>query len=81
MQIVLNKYPHIWPYLYSCLVDSPFRDVRVRKAMNLVVDREGLCNLLGGTALPAKGIVPSGHPWVGSPTFDIRYDPNAAAHC
>jgi ABC-type transport system substrate-binding protein len=78
MQIVLNKYPHIWPYLYSCLPDSPFRDVRVRKAMNLAVDREGLCSLLGGTALPAKGIVPPGHPWFGPPTFDIRYDPDAA---
>lgn len=78
MQIVMNRYPHIWPYLYSCLPDSPFRDVRVRKAMNLAIDRDGLCNLLGGTALPAKGIVPPGHPWFGKPTFDVRYDPDAA---
>ncbi len=78
MQIVLNKYPHIWPYLYSCLPDSPFRDVRVRQAMNLAIDRDGLCSLLGGTALPAKGIVPPGHPWFGTPTFDVRYDPDAA---
>jgi peptide/nickel transport system substrate-binding protein len=78
MQIVLNQYPHIWPYLYSCLPDSPFRDLRVRKAMNLAIDREGLCSLLGGTALPAKGIVPPGHPWFGKPTFDIKYDPDAA---
>jgi peptide/nickel transport system substrate-binding protein len=78
MQIVLNKYPHIWPYLYSCLPDSPFRDVRVRKAMNLAIDRDGLCSLLGGTALPAKGIVPPGHPWFGTPSFDITYDPDGA---
>ncbi len=31
MQIVLNRYPHIWPYLYSCLPDSPFKDLRVRR--------------------------------------------------
>jgi len=79
MQIVLNRYPHIWPYLYSCLPDSPFRDVRVRQAMNLAIDRDGLCTMLGGgTALPAKGIVPQGHPWFGKPSFDVRYDPDAA---
>jgi ABC-type transport system substrate-binding protein len=78
MQIVLNRYPHIWPYLYSCLPDSPFHDVRVRKAMNLAVDRDGLCDMLDGTALPAKGVVPPGHPWFGTPSFDIRYDPAAA---
>ena len=78
MQIVLNRYPHIWPYIYSCLPDSPFRDLRVRKAMNLAVDRDGLCALLSNTAIPAKGIVPPGHPWFGTPSFDIRYDPAAA---
>jgi peptide/nickel transport system substrate-binding protein len=78
MQIVLNRYPHIWPYLYSCLPDSPFRDLRVRQAMNLAVDRDGLCAMLGNTAVPAKGIVQPGHPWFGNPTFDVRYDPAAA---
>jgi len=78
MQIVLNRYPHVWPYLLSCLPDSPFRDIRVRKAMNLAIDRDGICGLLSKTAMPAKGLVPPGHPWFGSPTFDIRYDPAAA---
>jgi ABC-type transport system substrate-binding protein len=78
MQIVLNTYPHIWPYLYSTLPDSPFKDVRVRHAMNFAVDREGLCTLLGGTAIPAKGLVPPGHPWFGKPTVDVRYDPDLA---
>lgn len=78
MQIVLNRYPHIWPYLLSCLPDSPFRDIRVRKAMNLAVDREGICTLLNKTAIPAKGMVPPGHPWFGNPTFDVKYDPDTA---
>jgi peptide/nickel transport system substrate-binding protein len=78
MQIVLNRYPHIWPYLLSCLPDSPFRDIRVRKAMNLAIDRDGICALLNQTAMPAKGMVPPGHPWYGTPTFDIRYDPAEA---
>jgi ABC-type transport system substrate-binding protein len=78
MQIVLNRYPHIWPYLLSCLPDSPFRDLRVRQAMNLAIDRDGLCSMLGNTAEPAKGLVAPGHPWFGTPSFDVRYDPGAA---
>jgi ABC-type transport system substrate-binding protein len=78
MQIVLNRYPHIWPYLLSCLPDSPFRDIRVRKAMNLAIDRDGICALLNQTAMPAKGMVPPEHPWFGKPTFDVRYDPAEA---
>jgi peptide/nickel transport system substrate-binding protein len=78
MNIVLNHYPHIWPYLLSCLPDSPFRDIRVRKAMNLAIDRDGICAMLNGTAMPAKGMVPPDHPWFGSPSFVVRYDPAAA---
>ena len=78
MQVILNPYPHVWPYLLSCLPDSPFKDVRVRKAMNLAIDRDGICTLLNKTAMPAKGMVPPGHPWFGTPSFDVRYDPAAA---
>lgn len=78
MNIVLNRYPHIWPYLYSTLPDSPFKDVRVRHAMNFAIDRDGLVTLLGGTAIPAKGMVPPGHPWFGKPTIDVGYDPDRA---
>jgi peptide/nickel transport system substrate-binding protein len=78
MNIVLNRYPHVWPYLLSCLPDSPFRDIRVRKAMNLSIDRDGICALLNQTAIPAKGMVPRGHPWFGTPSFDVRHDPAEA---
>jgi ABC-type transport system substrate-binding protein len=78
MQIVTNAYPHIWPYQISYLEDSPFRDIRVRKAANLAIDRDGLVKLLGGLALPAKGMITKGHPWFGNPTFDLRYDPKEA---
>ncbi|GJD53248.1 Heme-binding protein A [Methylobacterium crusticola] len=78
MQIVTNIYPHVWPYQLSFLDDSPFRDVRVRKAANLAIDREGLVKLLGGLAVPAKGQIDPSHPWFGRPSFDITYDPKEA---
>ncbi|WP_081433989.1 ABC transporter substrate-binding protein [Azorhizobium caulinodans] len=78
MQIVTNIYPHVWPYQISVLEDSPFKDIRIRKAANLAIDREGLVKLLGGLALPAKGHVDPAHPWFGKPTFEIKYDPEQA---
>ncbi|MBP2312668.1 ABC transporter substrate-binding protein [Azospirillum soli] len=78
MQITSNPYPHIWPYHLSRLPDSPWNDIRVRKAANLAIDRDGLTELLGGFAVPATGHVMKGTPWYGKPTFDIKYDPEAA---
>jgi peptide/nickel transport system substrate-binding protein len=78
MQIVSNVYPHVWPYWLSYAADSPFLDIRVRKAANLAIDREGLCQFLGGLAKPARGQVDVSHPWFGKPSFDIKYDPAAA---
>ena len=49
-----------------------------RKAANLAIDRAGLAKLLGGLMIEAKGAVYPGHPWFGSPAFDIKYDPEAA---
>ena len=78
MQIVTNTYPHIWPYTISMFDDSPFKDVRVRKAFNLAINRDGLVQLLGGLAEPSYGQVNPGHPWYGTPTFKVRYDPDEA---
>lgn len=78
MNIVTNIYPHIWPYQLSFSPGSPFRDLRIRKAANLAIDRESLVEFLGGTALPAQGNVDPEHPWFGEPTFKIKYDPEQA---
>ena len=78
MQIVTNLYPHIWPWEPSRLPGSPWNDIRVRKAVNLAIDRDGMTELLHGTMRPAVGHVYPGHPWFGAPSFHIKYDPAEA---
>jgi peptide/nickel transport system substrate-binding protein len=78
MQIVTNAYPHTWPYWLSRTPDSPFNDIRIRKAFNLAIDREAIVSLLGGFAKPAVAQFTPGHPWFGNPSFTVKYDPEAA---
>ncbi|HYF08569.1 MAG TPA: ABC transporter substrate-binding protein [Acetobacteraceae bacterium] len=78
MQIHQNVQPHVWPWQPCFAEGSPLRDVRVRRALNLAVDRDGLRTLLGGMMVPAVGTVPPGHPWWGNPSFQIRHDPAEA---
>jgi ABC-type transport system substrate-binding protein len=74
MAITSNAQPHVWPWQPCFTGDSPLRDVRVRRAINLAIDREGLRTLLGGMMAIPVGTVPRGHPWFGNPTFNIRTD-------
>jgi peptide/nickel transport system substrate-binding protein len=70
-----NEQPHVWPWQFSRVEGSPWNDIRVRKAANLCVDREGLKDgLLAGLMVPATGTFEPGHPWRGKPTFEIKYD-------
>src|SRR5580692_683091 len=78
MVIVSNKYPHNWAYQPSMVEGSPWTDIRVRKAANLAIDRAGIKKLVGDMMIEAKGHVYPRHPWFGAPTFDIKYDPEAA---
>ena len=78
MTIVQNVTPHVWNYHLSTVEGSPWTDIRLRRAMNLAIDRAGLVDLLNGLAQPAKGQVDQTSPWFGEPTFDIKYDMAAA---
>ncbi|MGH8842332.1 MAG: ABC transporter substrate-binding protein, partial [Advenella sp.] len=76
--IYTNVQPHIWPWQFSLTEGSPWADKRVRQAANLCVDREGMKGMLGGLMAPAQGVVAKSSPWWGTPTFDIKYDPDAS---
>lgn len=73
-EIVTNAYPHNWTWHLSRLPGSPWNDIRVRKAANLAIDREGMKELLGGLMIPAEGFMPPGHQWFGHPTFKLKHD-------
>jgi len=79
MVIKTNPYPHVWPYiLRQAGENTPMTDLRVRRALNLAINREEMVQLLGGTAEPARGMVLPDSPWFGHPQFRIRYDPAEA---
>jgi len=76
--LIYNVFPHVWPWHFSRLEGSPWNELRVRKAANPAIDRDGMATLLGGMMLPARGMVPPASPWFGKPAFEVRYDPAAA---
>ncbi len=75
---VTNQYPHNWTWHLSMVEGSPWRDIRVRKALNLACDRAGLKELLGGLMLEGSGLVTPSSPWHGTPAFKLVHDPEQA---
>src|ERR1700761_2442792 len=72
--IYSNEEPHVWPWQFSRIEGSPWNDIRVRKAANLCIDREGMKDgLLAGLMVPATGTFETGHTWRGKPPFQIKY--------
>jgi ABC-type transport system substrate-binding protein len=77
--IVTNSYPHTWPWVLNFgKPDSPWQDVRVRRALNYCTNREGLVTLLNGLAEPAAGIYHKSDPYFGHPKEQYTYDPEKA---
>ena len=58
LQISLWPYPHTYPYALNCMDSSPFKDVRVRQALNYAIDRDGMCKMLNGTGHAGDRTVP-----------------------
>jgi peptide/nickel transport system substrate-binding protein len=73
--ITTGSYPHVWPWFYNIrATNSPFKDVRVRQALNYCIDREGLVSLLDGTAEPSVGWLKTSDPDFGSPVNRYKFD-------
>ncbi|MBK1659375.1 ABC transporter substrate-binding protein [Paracraurococcus ruber] len=77
-RIIQNVTPHVWNYHLSLLEGSPWRDLRLRRAANLAINRDEVVALLNGLAKPAAGVVDPTSPWFGNPEFKIRTDVDAA---
>lgn len=78
VRIIENVTPHVWNYHLSLAEGSPWRDLRLRQAANLAINRDEVVALLGGLAKPAVGVVDPTSPWFGNPSFRIRHDPAEA---
>jgi peptide/nickel transport system substrate-binding protein len=78
MRIVTNVTPHVWNYDLSKADGSPWKDARLRKALNLAIDRDAIVALMNGLAMPAAGQIDKSSPWFGNPTFKVKYDLEAA---
>jgi peptide/nickel transport system substrate-binding protein len=74
--ITTGSYPHDWPWFYNIgATNSPFKDVRVRQALNYCIDRGGLVALLNGTAEPSVGWLKPSDPDFGTPVNRYTFDP------
>lgn len=78
-EIVTNSYPHNWPWVFNLAKeDSPFADKRVRQAANYCIDRDGMTELLNGTAEPSYGFFKKSGDKFGSPVNAYGFDPEKA---
>ena len=73
--VTTGSYPHVWPWFFQMQgANTPFGDVRVRQGLNYCVDREGLVQLLNGTAEPSVGWLKPSDPAFGTPQNRYRFD-------
>lgn len=77
-RISTNVTPHVWNYHLSMLEGSPWRDIKLRQAANLAIDRDAVVALMQGLAKPAVGQLDPTSPWFGNPSFKVRHDMDAA---
>ena len=76
--VVMEPYPHIWGFYFNWK-NPTFKDKRVREALNMAIDRDGLSkNLLKGVAIPATQWASPGTLVHDSELKGFPYDPAGA---
>jgi peptide/nickel transport system substrate-binding protein len=76
---VESALPYYRVFLALKTESGPLSDVRVRQAVNLAIDREGIAeNLFQGHAFPLYGTFVQGEPGFDENFEGYRYDPDAA---
>lgn len=76
--VVLEPYPHIWGFYFNWKMPQ-IKDKRIREAMNMAIDREGLSkNLLKGVGIPATQWASPGTLIHDAEIKGFKYDPAAA---
>jgi peptide/nickel transport system substrate-binding protein len=69
-----QPYSHIWPWVFDT-TKGPLKDVRVRQALNLAVDRKSMVtNILQGTGTPALQYIPKPDPGYDPANDTLTYD-------
>ncbi len=77
-QLLLQATQERGVHLMTCKRDAPLDDVRVRKALNLAVDREALNEAaFGGFFEPITGLWPDGHQF-NNPDVTLEHDADEA---
>lgn len=71
--------PHLW-FLILNMREGPFQDVRMRRAVNLAINRKAIVrDLLQGTATVPVGPIPNAFKWAADPELKpYPYDPEQA---
>lgn len=61
------------------MTKNPFKDIRVRRAMSMAIDRQALINrVMQGQAIPASQFRPTGLPGTSANLQPVAYDPDGA---
>jgi peptide/nickel transport system substrate-binding protein len=77
-QVLTNSYDHVWPWIFD-LTHKPLNDPRVRRALNLAIDRSTMAStLLDGTADPAFQLAPKANGAYRAESNAYSYDPAQA---
>jgi len=77
-KVVQGPTPHIW-FLCLNMKSRKMQDLRIRKAINLAIDKEGMAKqLLRGTAKPAQGLQIPGCASYDPDFIDYEYNPQEA---